>query len=537
MPLMGSLYVGASGLQTSQNALNTTAHNLANLDTVGYVRQQVLLGTREYNDVGNSASSTSQVGLGVSYEKVRQVRDYFLDQTYREELGRSAYYETSYDVINEIETLFGEMEGVAFQNSLNDLWVAVQELDKDPTDAVNQGLLVSKATAFLERANAVYSGLTSYQNNLNDQVKGNVDLINEYGQKIYELNSKIRKEEIGSEEANDLRDARNTILDELSSLVNISYEENADSVVTVSIEGNSFVARDTVFLMDVEEDESGYFTPIWVNEKAPNNEVFDMSLPISSAFDTDIGKLKALVLSRGDHAANYSDLNDVAGYNQFSKSTIMNIQAEFDNLINGVVTAMNNVLCGEENPTAATTYASEDACPIELFVRLGTSRYVDNGTGTYEYVEEDTTGSPSDVTTMYTTMNLKINPDLLKEPTLLSFVNDDKTVDQDKADALAAIFTEKFDTLNPNVTKTSTFADYYSDLIGAIANEGSVYKNMTANQASTVKSVQEAREQVIGVSQDEELTNMIKYQNAYNANSRYINTVNEMLEHILTKLA
>ncbi len=83
MPLMGSIYVGTSGLQTSQNSLNTTAHNLSNMGTTGYVRQQVLHGDRLYNTIKNGSAkvSTQQVGLGVNYSKVRQVRDYFLDQS------------------------------------------------------------------------------------------------------------------------------------------------------------------------------------------------------------------------------------------------------------------------------------------------------------------------------------------------------------------------------------------------------------------------------------------------------------------------
>ena len=84
MPLMGSLYIGKSGLQTSQNALNTTAHNMSNADTTGYVRQQVLLGTSIYNTikVDFKAVANQQIGLGVTYSKTRQVREYFLDQTY-----------------------------------------------------------------------------------------------------------------------------------------------------------------------------------------------------------------------------------------------------------------------------------------------------------------------------------------------------------------------------------------------------------------------------------------------------------------------
>ena len=78
MPLMGSLYIGSSGLQTSQNALNTTAHNLSNVDTTGYTRQQVQQSNRAYVTLSTDPKSISnkQTGLGVTYSRVKQVRDY-----------------------------------------------------------------------------------------------------------------------------------------------------------------------------------------------------------------------------------------------------------------------------------------------------------------------------------------------------------------------------------------------------------------------------------------------------------------------------
>ena len=95
MPLMGSLYIGASGLQTSQNALNTTAHNLSNIDTTGYTRQQVQQSARRYVTLSVNPQSVNnkQTGLGVTYSRVKQIRDYFLDKTYRKESGRSMFYE------------------------------------------------------------------------------------------------------------------------------------------------------------------------------------------------------------------------------------------------------------------------------------------------------------------------------------------------------------------------------------------------------------------------------------------------------------
>ena len=85
-------------------------------------------------------------------------------------------------------------------------------------------------------------------------------------------------------------------------------------------------------------------------------------------------------------------------------------------------------------------------------------------------------------------------------------------------------------------SRLEPFVDYYTDLVSQVANSGSVYRSIYENQQATVEATDSAREQVIGVSSDEELSNMIKFQNAYNASSRYINVISEMLEHILTTL-
>ena len=83
MAKMTSFYVGVSGLQASQNAINTTAHNLSNVNTTGYVRQQAILGDRDYSLVGRKATSYMQVGLGVDSIATSRIRDILLDAAYR----------------------------------------------------------------------------------------------------------------------------------------------------------------------------------------------------------------------------------------------------------------------------------------------------------------------------------------------------------------------------------------------------------------------------------------------------------------------
>lgn len=566
MPLMGSFYVGTSGLQTSQNALNTTAHNLSNIETTGYVRQQTLLGDRFYNNVGTAAISKQQVGLGVEYSKVRQVRDAFLDKSYRKESGRSSFYDICFETTSEMETLLGELEGASFSNALTNFWTSVEELKKDPTSAVVQGQFVTNAAQFLERAQAVYDGLYRFQDNLNSRVIDQVNQINEYGNLIHKYNLAIQKAEAGSEEANDLRDARNLALDKLSALGNITYSENLDGMVEVSFEGTQFVMRDMVFEMGVKIDTaSGFSNPVWPhNENAP---VFsNLDREVSSALETDVGELRAILLARGDRRANYTDLltdrtidgqifdvyrdgylkdttNPRAGrYMATSKSLCLTVEAEFDQMIHSIVTEINNILTGEKKAIDGGILPQYDDSPdqkMELFVRLGTPRYKKvtvGGDTKYQYVTEDTENSPADVSTMYTTNNLKINPDLLKTPTALSFLTDDNKADQAKADALADAFSAEFSALNPDTTKKYKYKDFYSAMLSQIGNAGGVYKSISKSQEETVASLEDSRQAVMGVSSNEELTNMIKFQNAYNASSRYINVVNEMLATIIERL-
>lgn len=551
MPLMGSLYIGASGLQSGQNALNTTAHNLTNIDTTGFTRQQTLLSSKRYITISKNPAAVSdqQYGIGVNLSAVRQVRDYFLDQTYRKESGRSTFYEASTDVLGEVENVLGELNGEDFQTSLTNLWTAIQELSKDPSSSVTQGLLVQRSAEFINRANAVYQDLTNYQDNLNKQIKEKVTTINQYGKQIQALNDQIRKIECGGiEHANDLRDTRNQILDELGKLCKMTYSEDSTGNVSVRIENSDFVRGDLFYEIGLDaSDATGFYTPFWIKDaeytvladgtkkyNIEGAEVFNLDQTVSSSLDTDIGGLKALLLARGDHRSNYTDINN--NYDSISQSIVMNVQAEFDQMIHSVTTRINGILAEVYDPSRGYM-CDKDGSPLQLFQKVTTDGYEKvtdaGGNVTWKYAEED----PARTDTLYTLGNLQVNANLLREPSMLSFKKADGSADYDTTDKLKAAFTDESYTLNPNVLKKTTFVDYYKDLVSQVANTGSAFRNIYENQQTTVEATYNAREQIVGVSSEEELSNMIRFQNAYNASSRYINVINELLEHIISTLA
>lgn len=546
MPLMGSLYIGKSALQTSQNALNTTAHNMSNMGTTGYVRQQVMLGTGIYNTVKVDFQSVSsqQVGLGVVYSKTRQVRDYFLDKTYRQELGRCEFYTVSRDAMEEVEFLLDEMNGETFQGSLDNLWTSVQELAKDPSSAVTQGLLMERCSEFLAKSKAVYDGIKAYQQNLNAGIKDKVDKINEYAQNIKTLNDQIRHIEVGGfEEANDLRDARNYYVDQLAGMANITYSEDIDGNICVRLEEEDLVKRDVVYEIGLDVDATtGFYTPFWVHNATwslssdgdrvydiTGAEVFDMERVISSDLNTDVGSLKSILVARGDHVANFSDLTGENYKNSVSQSVCMNIMAEFDQLIHNIATTMNKIIADNADSTTGYLCDPDTGLPLQIFEKIASSGYDVNG----NFIPEE----PYDIVErLYTTDNLVINQKLLQQPTLLGFVLPDDSVDYTTMTQMKEAFMAESNVLNPYVKKMSNFVDYYGDLVSQVANTGSIYISILTNQQETVDTTFAAREEIVGVSQDEELTNMVKYQNAFNASSRYINVIDEMLEHIINTL-
>lgn len=561
---MGSLYIGASGLQQSQNALNTTANNLANVETTGYVRQQVLFADRDYNTFDTKAAiSKQQAGLGVNIADVVHTRDYFLDKYYRTENGRQAFYDATNEAVQEVITSFQELEGTTFQSGMYDFWTAFQEFAKIPDSSVNQNLVVQKGVLFVERAQGIVDNMKSYQSKINTKISESIDRINELGHTIQELNLQIQKVEAGKvETAMTLRDERDNALDELSQYAQIDFSETSDGIVKVKLEGVQFVDEVHVFEMGKKVDKAtGFITPTWPHLSDASlghyTNVFDYSVDISSEMNTDIGILKAQVLARGDHVANYTDVagltadqyNDGAGM-----SVMLSAQAEFDQLVHGIMTAINDVL----SPLTTKSFTGADGTVYnnvkvwdeekgcvgndgekpgrELFVRRGMDRYrevtADDGKVYYVYNEEDTT----DTSKMYTTYGVSVNQDLLDAESNLPYLRQNGEVAQAMAEELAAVWEKKGMILNPNDTDPCTFEGYYEKFMNELSTKGNVYESIAQSLSGSVTSISNQRQQVIGVSSDEELTNMIKYQNAYNAASRYINVISEMLEHIITQL-
>lgn len=576
MSSLSSLYIGVSGMNVSQAALNITSHNLANVDTKGFVRQQAVISDFGYLKLGDSFQSVLQQGIGADFTTVRQIRDTFLDRAYRQEIGREAFYESQYDAVGEVEGFFGELEGESFQNNLDEFWTSLQELAKEPDSVVARASFIQTAVSFVEKSENISRQMDDYQVNLNTQIKEQVSRINEIGQDIKTLNLKIRQyEATGVEKANDLRDQRNSLLDELGKYAEITYKEDTNGIVSVNLESASFVTEDTVFKIQTVpvNETSEMLKPVW--EAHGGTDVFQLDKASSSDKNTDIGSLKGLLTARGYKHANFTDIPVRENYesealyneavltynNTVNTSVIMTAQAQFDQLVHGITTTINDILSPNKQVTLSdgtkVRILDEGKAPIglddektmgeALFNRKSMDRYSEpqelqiiNESGGFEtitvrvYNEEN----PEDNYSLFTAGEIEINPRILQNYAYIPLSSNSGTGDYDieTTKQLLNKWQASFATLSPNTLTENNFNEYYNSFIAELANRGEQLNTISTNQASMVNSIDNQRMEVTGVSSDEELTNMIKYQHAYNASARYVNTVNDMLKEILEKL-
>ena len=590
--LFASFNTGVSGLHSAQSSLYTTAHNIANATTEGYSRQQVIVTDAFYSTRYGAYANRLQIGKGTDIAEIRQVRNTFLDAQYRVQAGRQSFYEAQYKAVKEIEDLFGEMESEEFITSVTDLWSAVSNLAQEPNNIVLRSELVSTASKFTERANALRDQLVEYQTNMNQEVKNQVDQINDIVDQIRQYNELIQKYEATGESANDYRDSRNLLLDQLSTYVNVESYEEVDGTVSIYAEGQFLLESNVQHRLTTanESETSKLLKPVW---EMGGDFFLRGELSYSSENDTDTGSLRGLLVARGKSKTTYLDIpqkpdesdyldadgnldskayfnateeynRKVEEYNEnVQPSIVMTIEAEFDQLIHGIATMVNDTLCPNKKLTLADgttiTVLDTDKAPIgddadktigaELFVRRETSRYTektvtvldDDGkpkpVTVYQYNEEN----PNDHYSLYTTDQLEVNPELLRDPSKLPLSANASSghVDGytlDLCQDLLAKWQGKFGTMDPNSMTTYNFCDYYGAMVGQFSTLGNVWKGIIDNQETTVHSVESDRQKEMGVSTDEELADLIKYQQCYNASSRYITVVDEMIEHLLTRL-
>jgi flagellar hook-associated protein 1 FlgK len=235
--LQNALFIGLSGLQANQQGLNVTGHNVSNVNTEGYTRQKIILESNKPLIIQKGI-----FGTGVNVSKIARFRDAFIDRQVRAENHLLGDLEKQAESMQLIEGLLNEPSDLGLHNAIKNFFNSLQDLTTNPESSSVRTTVREQGRALARMFNQIWSQLERIRENKNFEIIDNVSKINVILQQVGDLNLQIASTEALGKEANDLRDKRDLLLDQLSKLVDMSANEDpANGSMTVSIAGQSFV--------------------------------------------------------------------------------------------------------------------------------------------------------------------------------------------------------------------------------------------------------------------------------------------------------
>ncbi|MED5018448.1 flagellar hook-associated protein FlgK [Paenibacillus chibensis] len=513
------------GLETSKRALfvNTTSmqtlgQNIANANTEGYTRQRV--NTSATNPIWamgfTKSSSPGQLGTGVQVDSIKRVRDSYLDTQYRREnqdLG-------SWQVLN---TTFSAIQGIVNEPSENGLskvmdnfWNAWETLNRDPSLLSARVAVSGAGVNFADTLKHVSESL----NNLSKDVNANIDKkvleANNLIDNIAQLNLAIRKNEALGDNANDYRDQRDLLVDKLSSIADITVTEGADGMYSITAAGVNVIDGEAV-------------TP----------------LTSDAAQTATSGQLKGYTQSLQEVQKIRDQLNGMV-------KTLVTGTAKVT-LDNGYVTPKDMTALNDVTLKDGSIITAGNTIPQGSVIASKMEIEVDGFNGLHElgYGLSDpaTAGIPFFVTSDggdFSIDNIQVNPEIVKDTNKIAASSKYETVggvnktirgNSDIANALAGLRDNVFK-FPDSLTSLSqgTTDDYFRAMTGDLGIRASNTERNFNNQQNMTDSLQISRQEVSGVSMDEEMSDMIRFQQAYNAAARAMTTVDEMLDRIINNM-
>ncbi|MBE5876004.1 MAG: flagellar hook-associated protein FlgK [Lachnospiraceae bacterium] len=303
------LNISYTGLVASNAGLNTTSNNIANIETKGYSRQQVY---QEAAQALRSYTTFGCVGAGVDILGAQRVRDQYYDVKYWNNNSKLGEYDKKQYYAAIVETYLNDTETVkGFTSIFDELEAALSSLQTNTGD-VNYALdFVGKAGNLCEYFNLLYNNFQSMQRDVNDEIKIKVDELNSIGQEIASLNKQINIIEMdGYTTANELRDKRDLLVDQLSSIIDVTTEEVPiiDSLSGEPTNANNFMVRIAggQMLVDGYQYRTLMCDPREEYEKVNQNDIlglFDIKWTdtleeLCVYADTTQGQLKGLIEMR-----------------------------------------------------------------------------------------------------------------------------------------------------------------------------------------------------------------------------------------------
>jgi len=486
-----SYQIARSGLSVSERGLFVTGHNISNVDTTGYVRQQAIIESSPYK-TEYSKDQVFQYGLGADIQETRQIRHTFLDNIYRKENTSLGYWETRSKAFQDVEAILNDPMGDGIQKVMNQFWDSWQELTKSPESLTTRALVRERGQAFVYHVNHIGAQLDKLQSDLNSEIQVRVDEVNGITSSIAKLNSQIASQEINGDSANDYRDQRNVLLDRLSKICDAEPIEMQDGQIDVTLGGYYLVQKDQSKNLYVESNAThgDFYYPMLEGTKTEVN--------IKS------GILKGLSEGRGE----VSSIKDIAVPNG-NIAVSKNIVSDYKIRLNGMV----NKIVEEVNRLQRSGYTLDGKTGVDFFQATDLIYPMQMG-------------------------NLRLSDALLSDKGLNNITASASATKGDNSIAreIANLRDYRDPTFLQNTNGVVSIDEFYRAVILDLGNGGSEAATTAENQSKIVQSAEGQRNAISGVSMDEEMANMMKYKFAYDGSAKVLNVIDSMIETIISSM-
>lgn len=461
------------GLLASQRALYVTNHNINNVNTKGYSRQKALQRATNAHEL----PGIGMLGTGTEIYDVVRVRDSFVDFKYWNESAPEGEWRIKRENLVEIEKLMGEPSDNSFRKYMDDFFAALEEMSTNPSDYSYREPVRETALAFTKHINEVATRLDNMKKEIEYSVETKVFVINDIADQIASLNRQIYALEIDGKSANDLRDQREILVDELSKIVNVQVDEYGDGKYRVSISGISLVDHD--YVSKIEYVASG-----------EDNNQRELKWENGNKLNLKSGELKGLM----DVLIGNGENNSYRG--------IPFYQNRLDEFAIGFAEKFNEV------HNKGYILNSNEPSNIDFFAFIGDEK----GAATLT-LSQDILDNLDNIAAGKSSGAAENNGNLLE----LIALREDKSF---------------FNDLGINGTPS----DYINSILSNLAVDSMQSKRMLESQNIILKNIERKRESIQGVSFDEEFGDMINFQNAYVASARMITTLDTILEVTINRL-
>jgi len=556
---MSSIYdifnIGKHGMMAQQKAIQVTAHNLANVNTKGYSRQEVV-----FEEGMPLNSGPGQSGTGVNAVAIQRKYDSFLEGQLtdgRETLGN---LDVQKNAVSKIEDLFYESTGTGINELLSQFFNSMHDLSANPAGTAERSSVISRADALSDTINSVYSSLEQLQKDMNLQVKQAVNDINDIASQIASLNVEINRAEVNGQNANDFRDMRGRLLNELAEKIDVQYFEDDSGQITVIGGGMAtLVEKGNSWALDTKSnpDNYGYYDVVY----SPNSDnVLDLTDSISN------GRLKGFLTIRDSEtwdamdeldrlaASISSEINQVhrAGYgldgstgtNLFSPSfeagdvlsqDVGSIRALSTNTGTGSLTITIDDPSALKFNNYELTFSGGNYTLVNKSTSASsTAVYSDPSSFTFEGLSVTISGSFAAGDKYSISAHKNTAKDIrvaigMSDTAKIAAATAAANNRGDNRNALALAQLQDALTIDGN----SSFSSFYSSIVGRIGVKSQSINNQYAAQEFSSEQLSNMRESVSGVSIDEEMANLMKYQRAYEASARLLRIGDELMQTLL----